>query len=1169
MKIKRLLLHAFGPFSEKEIDLSAPTNENAGLLHLIYGPNEAGKSSALRAMGDLRFGIHARSADNFIHDYKKLRIAAEFIDSNGQAVCLIRRKGRGKTLAMFDRETGEEIEGLDVSREHQLALTDGLDKSKFESMFGLNHERLRKGGQSLLKGEGELGSALFEASTGTRGINDMIKELDDEARDYFSPRASTSLIMAAKNEWNEQKKIYNQALSRPKAWKDLNNAHEEAKEYLNTIDQNLEKKRRRNNELIELRTVAPLLQAYDHALYIVESLQDAPNIPQDSREKRLAAEQAITHAEQAIETAESELHHCQEGLNHLTIEVILLKHDDTIERLAANIESVQRSHIEALKQAAAIQQHKKTLLERVKRISSEQSIDQMLATKPSDADALELNEHLDAIARLSEKHKGLEERIEDFGETEKPQIKHEILSSDPVTRQALQQTLKEAQALGDISQQKSNVLREIRELEKKLARSLTDLNARSDHELRIRKVMMESQINEVQNKQRDINTAIRTLKDEDERLLNDLEEQKNKQRQLKAGGQMVTFDSLQDARKNRDKTWALICQTYIEPISDAFQQGADQTLPKYFELTQQKSDEQADLLRADAKRATLFEASLARMERINKRHAMIVERLTLHFNKKKRLDLTWKEQLIEAKLPLLPPEALREWQMARDSSLDIADQLTEKKRNHDVFLKNEHKAVSGLGIALQAVNIKISSSPPLSQLMEQATLWEKSATENDAKRNADAKNAKEREAEYKKISAQYETISHELDGHKRTVQNWCPRLFLNDNSGVETIKKRLLELDSIYRDDLSLRDSELRLEQSQAIRADFEKQASELANLLGEPKPDIAADFASCLRKRLLNTRQQEQKRITLEESQQAFNISKLKAEDEAVKQTIVLKKLCKAAAVDQPAKLPDQEERATQKREAQHNVETQKRMLQQASNHPEKDLRERLLGQDIFSIDTEKKECGENIARLEKERVTARQREETTRIALEAIDASDKAAAAQEAMESAAAKYREAIQPWARLKIAHKLLQSALNTFKKRAQAPMVASASKYFAIITDQRYIRLMADESEKVPVLVAEREDGKTIRVEAMSAGTADQLYLALRLASLELRSSTNSQMPLILDDVLMTSDDQRSKNTLKALVKFAQSGQVILFTHHQHLINLAKSTLPKHELMVHEL
>ena len=104
---------------------------------------------------------------------------------------------------------------------------------------------------------------------------------------------------------------------------------------------------------------------------------------------------------------------------------------------------------------------------------------------------------------------------------------------------------------------------------------------------------------------------------------------------------------------------------------------------------------------------------------------------------------------------------------------------------------------------------------------------------------------------------------------------------------------------------------------------------------------------------------------------------------------------------------------------------------------------------------------------------------------------------------------------------------------------------------------------------PVLRAEREDGARIGVEAMSDGTADQLYLALRLAALELRRQSHPQMPLVLDDVLITSDDERVTNILRALARFAEGGQVMLFTHHRHLIDLARDSLDEQSLAVHRL
>jgi uncharacterized protein YhaN len=132
-----------------------------------------------------------------------------------------------------------------------------------------------------------------------------------------------------------------------------------------------------------------------------------------------------------------------------------------------------------------------------------------------------------------------------------------------------------------------------------------------------------------------------------------------------------------------------------------------------------------------------------------------------------------------------------------------------------------------------------------------------------------------------------------------------------------------------------------------------------------------------------------------------------------------------------------------------------------------------------------------------------------------------------------------------------------------------MVESASRYFSLMTGGRYVRLVADEDDMRPVLRAERAGGGRIGVEAMSDGTSDQLYLALRLAALEQRRASHPEMPLLLDDVLVTSDDERAGNVLRALSRFAEGGQVMLFTHHGHLIDVARRALGDRGLTVHPL
>ena len=90
-----------------------------------------------------------------------------------------------------------------------------------------------------------------------------------------------------------------------------------------------------------------------------------------------------------------------------------------------------------------------------------------------------------------------------------------------------------------------------------------------------------------------------------------------------------------------------------------------------------------------------------------------------------------------------------------------------------------------------------------------------------------------------------------------------------------------------------------------------------------------------------------------------------------------------------------------------------------------------------------------------------------------------------------------------------------------------------------------------------------------VESMSLGTADQLYLALRLATLESYLDRREPLPLIVNDILVQFDDARAKSALLVLAELSRSTQLLMFTHHEHLVRLAEASVPKDQLFLHRL
>ena len=92
MRICELNLLAFGTFTDTLIDLTS----GEASLQVIYGPNESGKSTSLRAIQSLLFGFSHTSKDGFLHD--KPKVAGSLQSASGKEISFVRRKGRKNTL---------------------------------------------------------------------------------------------------------------------------------------------------------------------------------------------------------------------------------------------------------------------------------------------------------------------------------------------------------------------------------------------------------------------------------------------------------------------------------------------------------------------------------------------------------------------------------------------------------------------------------------------------------------------------------------------------------------------------------------------------------------------------------------------------------------------------------------------------------------------------------------------------------------------------------------------------------------------------------------------------------------------------------------------------------------------------------------------------------------
>jgi len=92
---------------------------------------------------------------------------------------------------------------------------------------------------------------------------------------------------------------------------------------------------------------------------------------------------------------------------------------------------------------------------------------------------------------------------------------------------------------------------------------------------------------------------------------------------------------------------------------------------------------------------------------------------------------------------------------------------------------------------------------------------------------------------------------------------------------------------------------------------------------------------------------------------------------------------------------------------------------------------------------------------------------------------------------------------------------------------------------------------------------------VEMDGLSDGTRDQLFLALRLAGIEQHLKDREPMPLIVDDILINFDADRAKATLACLAELSRQTQVLVFTHHAYLLDLAKTSITDDVLFCHNL
>ena len=187
--------------------------------------------------------------------------------------------------------------------------------------------------------------------------------------------------------------------------------------------------------------------------------------------------------------------------------------------------------------------------------------------------------------------------------------------------------------------------------------------------------------------------------------------------------------------------------------------------------------------------------------------------------------------------------------------------------------------------------------------------------------------------------------------------------------------------------------------------------------------------------------------------------------------------------------------------------------------------------------------------------------RHETGRVEerINMMEKSEERSRALSRQETILARIDEAAEQWAVITLCRALLDETRKVYETERQPEVLRQASSFFKLMTEGRYVRVIAplDGGE----IQVERADGSRLAPLLLSRGTAEQLYLSMRLALVREYANHVDPLPVVFDDIFVNFDPERSRTSIKALRELCTTHQVLMFTCHPHLVKQVEETVPE--------
>jgi uncharacterized protein YhaN len=292
-----------------------------------------------------------------------------------------------------------------------------------------------------------------------------------------------------------------------------------------------------------------------------------------------------------------------------------------------------------------------------------------------------------------------------------------------------------------------------------------------------------------------------------------------------------------------------------------------------------------------------------------------------------------------------------------------------------------------------------------------------------------------------------------------------------------------------------------------------------------------------------------------LREAQAAVQSARAQLED--------LMRAANVTAVDALSEVEERSRRAVEldavKRELMSGL------LEKSSGRPLDELRDEARGYGHHQLYARIEELTEELDELEEQTRDAEHQAAAYGEGLKHYGSEDVAWARQRAV-ALGAEARALLREYVTVRTAKVVLEEQITRYADRFAGPIAQRASSLFARLTLGRYSRLRIGVGEQTIRLVRGTDE---VEVDQLSRGTRAQLYLALRLASLETHFERNPVVPLILDDLFVDFDDDRTQAAFEILGELAERVQVLYFTHLHRDVEAARRGVAGDLLFEHSI